>query len=326
MKVNPMVPIASTRKIAAAVIRRRRLRRSMGSGISIARSHFRYHRNMTRRSFLPAAGASALALARAAGAAPAPARKGRLKQAVTRGVFGRNKSLEECCKMAVEAGVKGFDLIGPQDWPTLKQYGLLPTMVPGGTSIPEGTNRLENHAKMVPLMREAIEKAASVGAPDVIALSGARKGLPDEKGIENSVIFFNQVKAIAEDKGVTVCLELLNSKVNHPDYQCDHTSWGVEVCKRVNSPRVKLLYDIYHMEIMEGDVIGTIRDNIKWIGHFHTGGVPGRHELDNTQELNWNAIAKAIADLNFEGYFAHEFTPTRDPITSLREAVETCTV
>ena len=187
---------------------------------------------MTRRSFLPAAGASALALAGAAGATPAAARKGRLKQAVTRGVFGGKKSLEECCKMAADLGVKGFDLIGPQDWPTLKQYGMLPTMVPGGTSIPEGTNRLENHAKMIPLMRTAIEQAASVSAPDVIALSGQRKGMSDEKGMENSVIFFNQVKAIAEDKGVTICLELLNSKVNHPDYQCDHTAWGVEVCKR----------------------------------------------------------------------------------------------
>src|SRR5438477_724811 len=169
---------------------------------------------MTRRSFLPAAGASALAIAGAAGATPAAARKGRLKQAVTRGVFGPkiSKDLEECCKMAAELGVKGFDLIGPQDWPTLKQFGMLPTMVPGGTSIPEGTNRIENHARMIPLMREAIEKAASAGAPDVIALSGARKGLPDEKGIENSVIFFNQLKALAEDKGVTICLELLNSK------------------------------------------------------------------------------------------------------------------
>jgi hydroxypyruvate isomerase len=263
-------------------------------------------------------------LAGAPGALPAAARKGRLKQAVTRGVFGPRKDLEECCKMAAELGVKGFDLIGPQDWPTLKKYGLLPTMVPGGTSIPEGTNRLENHAKMIPLMREAIEKAASVSAPDVIALSGTRKGMSDEKGIENTVIFLNQVKAIAEDKGVTVCLELLNSKVNHPDYQCDHTAWGVEVCKRVNSPRVKLLYDIYHMQIMEGDVIRTIKDNIKWLGHFHTGGVPGRHEIDDSQELNYRAVAKAIVEAGFTGWLAHEYNSPKDPRKALEEALDIC--
>ena len=277
---------------------------------------------MTRRTFLPAAGASALALAGAGGAAPGPIRKGRLKQGVTRGVFGRGMTFDQMCKMAVEIGVKGFDLIGPQDWPTLKQYGLLPTMATGSTSIAEGTNRLENHAKMVPLMREAIEKAASVNAPNVIALSGTRKGMPDEQGLDNSVKFFNQVKNVAEDKGVTICLELLNSKVNHPDYMCDHTAWGVDVCKNVNSPRVKLLYDIYHMQIMEGDIIRTIRQNIQYIGHFHTGGVPGRHELDGTQELNWHAIAKSIAALNYDGFVAHEFVPTRDPMASLAQAYD----
>ncbi len=281
---------------------------------------------MTRRSFLPAAGASALALAGAAGVRAAVERKGRLKQAVTRGVFGpkMSRDLEACCKMAADLGVKGFDLIGPQDWPTLKKYGLLPTMVPGGTSIKDGINRTENHEKMLPLTREAIEKAASAGAPDVIVLSGARKGLPDEKGIENSVIFLNQVKSVAEDKGVTVCLELLNSKVDHPDYQCDHTAWGVEVCKRVNSPRVKLLYDFYHMQIMEGDIIRTVRENIKWLGHFHTGGVPGRHEIDGSQELNYRAVAKAIVETGFTGWLAHEYNNPKDPRKALEEALEIC--
>ena len=281
---------------------------------------------MTRRSFLPAAGASALALGGAAGVRAAVERKGRLKQAVTRGVFGpkTSRDLEECCKMAADLGIKGFDLIGPQDWPTLKKYGLLPTMVPAGTSIKDGINRVENHATMLPLTREAIEKAASVGAPDVIVLSGARKGLPDEKGIENSVIYLNQVKALAEDKGVTICLELLNSKVDHPDYQCDHTVWGVEVCKRVNSPRVKLLYDIYHMQIMEGDVIRTIKENIKWLGHFHTGGVPGRHEIDGSQELNYRAVAKAIVESGFTGWLAHEYNNPKDPRKALEEALEIC--
>ena len=133
-------------------------------------------------------------------------------------------------------------------------------------------------------------------------------------------------KKIAEDAGVTINIELLNSKVDHKDYQCDHTAWGVDVCKRIASPRVKLLYDIYHMQIMEGDLIATIRENIQWIGHFHTGGVPGRHELDGTQEIQWDAVMRAIADAGFKGYVAHEFLPTADPLVSLRNAVDLCDV
>jgi hydroxypyruvate isomerase len=281
---------------------------------------------MTRRSFLPAAGASALAGGLAA-AAPAPARKGRLKQSVTRGVFGRGKSLEQMCKEAADLGVKGFDLIGPNDWPTLQKYGLMPTMVPDGTTIPVGINRVENHSKMVPACKETIDKTAAVNAPNVILLSGERRGLPDDQGIENSVKFFEQVKKYAEDKGVTLCLELLNSKVNHPDYQCDHVKWGVEVCKRVNSPRVKLLFDIYHMQIMDGDIIRNIKENIQWIGHFHTGGVPGRHEIDNnTQELNYRPVCQAIVEAGFTGWLAHEYSPVRDPLKSLEEALEICDV
>jgi hydroxypyruvate isomerase len=199
-------------------------------------------------------------------------------------------------------------------------------MVPSASSIRDGINRKENHARFDPGVRESIDQAAAAGAPNVILLSGERKGLPDDQGIENSVLFFNNIKKYAEDKGVTLCLELLNSKVNHPDYQCDRTRWGVEVCKRVNSPRVKLLYDIYHMQIMEGDVIRTIRANRDLIGHYHTGGVPGRHELDDSQEINWRAVCLAIADTGFTGYLAHEFEPTRDPLTSLREAVALCDV
>jgi hydroxypyruvate isomerase len=162
--------------------------------------------------------------------------------------------------------------------------------------------------------------------PNVITFSGNRKGQPDEEGKQNCITGLRRVKKIAEDNGVTVCMELLNSKVNHKDYQCDHTAWGVDVMKGVDSPRVKLLYDIYHMQIMEGDIIRTIRDNIQYIAHFHTGGVPGRHELDDTQELQWRTVAQAIADLNFQGFFAHEFVPTKDPMTSLKQAVQLCTV
>jgi hydroxypyruvate isomerase len=160
----------------------------------------------------------------------------------------------------------------------------------------------------------------------VITFSGNRQGMSDEEGKENCIVGLKRIAKFAEDKGVMVCMELLNSKVNHKDYQCDHTAWGVDVIRGVDSPRVKLLYDIYHMQIMEGDIIRTIHDNFQYIAHFHTGGVPGRHELDDTQELQWRTVAKAIADLNFQGFFAHEFQPTKDPIASLRQAVELCTV
>jgi hydroxypyruvate isomerase len=275
---------------------------------------------MTRRSFFPATAAAAAAVA------GPPQRNGRLKQAATRGCFGKGKSLDQICKEAAALGLKGVDLVGPADWPVLKKYGLVPTMAPGGSSIRDGINRTENHAGIEARCREAITQAAAAAVPNVILLSGERKGLPDEQGIENSVVFLNKVRSQAEDKGVTLCLELLNSKVNHPDYQCDRTWWGVEVCKRVNSPRVKLLYDIYHMQVMEGDIIATIRNNLQWIGHFHTAGVPGRHEIDETQELNYRPIAQAIVDLGFTGYFAHEYSPLKDPLASLDQAIRTCDV
>jgi hydroxypyruvate isomerase len=187
-------------------------------------------------------------------------------------------------------------------------------------------NRRENHDGIERQLREGIAQAAAAGAPNIITFSGNRRGLPDAEGIENSVAGLDRIKAFAQEKGVTVCLELLNSKIDHHDYQCDHTAWGAEVCRRVNSPRVKVLYDIYHMQIMEGDVIRTIRENIRWIGHFHTGGVPGRHEIDGGQELNYRAVAQAIADLDYQGFVSHEFLPVRDPLESLRQAVEICQV
>ncbi len=253
-------------------------------------------------------------------------RKGRLKQCVTRGVFGKGMSLEEQCRQAARLGCKGFDLIGPGDWPLLKKYSLVPTMAPppyGGT-IPDGINSKENHDRIEKTMNEIIDKSAAAGVPNVIALSGNRRALSDAEGAENCVLFLNKVKAHAEDKGVTICMELLNSKVNHKDYMCDHTAWGVDVCKRVNSPRVKLLYDIYHLQIMEGDIVRTIRDNIQWIGHFHTGGNPGRHEIDDTQELNYRFVAQAIAASGFQGYIAHEYSPAegRDAIASLEQAIQ----
>ena len=284
---------------------------------------------LARRQFLTRLG-GATAFWILSGAAPpvqAEPRKGRLKQAVCRGVFkGANLDLEGECREAARLGACGIDLVGPDAFPLLKKHGLIPTMVPGGSSIKAGINDKTNHSTIDPKMRAAIKAAAAAGAPNVIVLAGDRKGLTDEQGLENSVLFLNQIKGLAEDQGVTLCTELLNSKVNHPGYMCDHTAWGVELCKRVNSPRVKLLYDAYHMQIMEGDIIRTIRQNIQYIGHFHTAGNPGRHEFDETQELNYKGICQAIADTGFPGYLAHEYTPTKDPLGTLDKMMSICEV
>ncbi|HKW97189.1 MAG TPA: TIM barrel protein [Bryobacteraceae bacterium] len=275
---------------------------------------------MSRRSAIRSVAAGALA-AQSQSAAPL---KGRLKQSVARWCYSK-MSLDELCQAAARIGLKGVDLIDSKDWPTAQKYGLVPAMTPGAGTIADALNRTENHDQLEREFRENIEKAAKAGVPNVITFSGNRRGLADDIGLENCVTGLNRVKKIAEDKGVMICLELLNSKIDHHDYQCDHTAWGVEVIKRVDSPRVKLLYDIYHMQIMEGDIIRTIRENIRYIAHFHTGGVPGRHEIDATQELNYGAVAKAIVDLGFQGYFAHEFVPTaKDPMQSLEAAAKLC--
>ncbi len=281
---------------------------------------------MTRRSFIPAIAGSALLMQPGTASS---AGTGRLKQGVTTGVFrGSHMTLDDMCREAAKLQIYGFDLIKPQDWPTLKKYGLTPTMTPPpymGT-IPDGINQKENHDRLEKSTREIINLAAAAGCPNVITLAGSRRGMPDAEGAANSVLFLDKVKTQAEDKGVTICLELLNSKVDHKDYMCDHTAWGVAVMKQVNSPHVKLLYDIYHMQIMEGDVVRTIRDNIQYIAHFHTGGNPGRHEIDQTQELNYHVVAQAIADTGFTGVLSHEYTPVHDPLTSLAQAIQICTV
>ena len=251
---------------------------------------------MRRRDFLPVL-AAPLALAQTA---PPVQRKGRIKQGVTRGVFARDMSLEDCCREAARLGIKGFDLIGPADWPLLKKYGLMPSMYPqgpGGT-IPEALNRKENHeqARSVACARPSTKRRPAA-CPTSSPSPATASGMADAEGADNCVAFLNRVKAHAEDKGVTICMEYLNSKVNHKDYMFDHIAWGVDVMKRVNSPRVKILFDIYHAQIMDGDIVRNIRDNFQWIGHFHTGGNPGRHEIDETQELNYRFIAQAIADL-----------------------------
>lgn len=282
-----------------------------------------------RRDFLSILGIAGAAsiLNCTAPAAYAEVRKGRLKQGVCLGVFkGLKIDFDAQCREAARLGAVGIDLVGPDKFPTLKKYGLIPTMVSGGSGIKKGINDKTMHTEIDGKMREAINASAEAGAPNVIVLAGDRQGISDEQGLENCAIFLDNIKKLAEDKGVTICMELLNSKVNHAGYMCDHTAWGVDLCKRVNSPRFKLLYDIYHMQIMEGDVIRTIQQNIQYIGHFHTAGNPGRHEFDETQELNYVGICKAIADLNYQGVISHEYTPTKEPLEMLEKMMRICEV
>jgi hydroxypyruvate isomerase len=280
---------------------------------------------MRRRDFFPAVAASA-AIAQTSALSQTTAHKGRLKQCVTAGVFGRGANFEDTCREAARQGIVGYDLIGPKDWPMLKKYGLIPTMYPPGPggNIPDALNRKDLHEKLEQSMHAALDEAAANGVPNVITFSGNRKGMADAEGADNCVTFLNRVKAHAEDKGVTICMEYLNSKVNHKDYMFDHIAWGVDVMKRVNSPRVKILYDIYHAQIMDGDIVRNIRDHYQWIGHFHTGGNPDRHEIDDSQELNYHFIAKAIADLGYTGYVAHEYSPApgHDASASLTQAMK----
>jgi hydroxypyruvate isomerase len=252
--------------------------------------------------------------------------KGRLKQSVSRWPY-QKIPLPEFCRALVEMGLPAIDLLEEADWAVARDHGLVCSMgYAGGGSIKDGLNVVANHEAIVRNFERTIPRAAAMRVPNVITFFGNRQGMSDEQATANCIAGLNRVKRIAENEGVTICVELLNSKVNHPDYQGDRTSFGAAIVKAVASSRVKLLYDIYHMQIMEGDVIRTIRDNRDLIGHYHTGGVPGRHELDDTQELNWPAICRAIIDTGYRGYLAHEFVPTRDPLTSLREAVALCDV
>ena len=253
-------------------------------------------------------------------------RKGNVRQSVSRWCY-QKIPLDKLCAYAAAIGLKGVDLLNPDEFGVPARYGLVCAMgYAGGGEIESAMNRLENHARIEAGFRKFIPLAVKAGVVNVITFSGNRKGMSDEEGAKNTIAGLNRVKKIAEDHGVTICIELLNSKVDHHDYMCDHTAWGVQVVQAVNSPRVKLLYDIYHMQIMEGDLVRTIQKNINWIGHFHTGGVPGRHELDATQEVQWDGVMRGIAATGFRGYVAHEFVPARDPLTSLRQAVDLCDV
>ena len=253
-------------------------------------------------------------------------KNGRLKQSVSRWCYNKIP-LPEFAKAVKEIGVPAIDLLNEDEWAVVADHGLVCSMGSGaGGTIADGLNNRANHDAIVKRLEETLPRAAKMKVPNLITFFGNRKGMADQEGLDNCIVGLNRIKPIAESTGVTVALEVLNSKVDHKDYLGDRSAYGFQVIKAVGSPKVKVLYDIYHMQIMEGDVIRTIRDNHPLICHYHTGGVPGRNELDETQELQWRTVAKAIVDTGFTGYFAHEFVPRRDPLTSLREAVALCDV
>lgn len=298
---------------------------------------------MKRRDFL-AGSAGALALLQAGTwpglAQAAPAKAGRLKQSVARWCFD-SIPMELFCQALQEMGITGMDLVAPADWDMCKRYGITPCMVLGGGGrfepVPAGSKRrygpafgwdkLEHHATLLKNLELVAGVTGKAKLPNIIGLFGDREGLSDDEGIHNCVVGLKQAVPILEKNNVRMCIEVLNSLVDHPDYIGNHTLFGVEVCKQVGSEQVKLVYDAYHMQIMEGNLISTIRDNIDYIAHIHLAGVPGRHEIDDSQEVNWHAVAKAIADLYFKGYVAHEWIPTgKDPLVALRKAVKILTV
>lgn len=245
--------------------------------------------------------------------------------------------LEELCSAAREFGISSIDLVMPSDMPVLARHGLTCAMIsfpvgktPGGIEvgcIEKAFNRLEHHDTLVEIYEPHLRAAAAAGAKQVICFSGNRDGLSEEEGLRNCAIGLRRLLPLAEELGLTLCMELLNSKVDHPDYQCDHSAWGVRLCEILDSPLFGLLYDIYHMQIMEGDVIRTIRENHRHFTHYHTGGCPGRNEIDDGQELNYPAIMRAIADTGYQGYVGQEFIPLREnPLASLRQAIGICSV
>jgi hydroxypyruvate isomerase len=282
-----------------------------------------------RRSVMKAAGLGAMAAVTRptewVRAEEATKVRSHIKQSVCRGCYAKIP-LEKLAAEAKRIGYKSIELLLPEEVKVVKSHGLTCAMLKGVCKIPDCLNRTENHAQVERKLHDYIEFAADNGLPNVICFSGNRRGMSDDEGLANCAAGLKRIVGFAERKKVTICMELLNSKVNHKDYMCDHTKWGVELVKQVGSPRFKLLYDIYHMQIMEGDVIRTIRDNKEYIAHFHTGGNPGRHEIDETQELNYAAIVRAILDTGYEGYLGQEFTPVRDPMTSLAQAFRICDV
>jgi hydroxypyruvate isomerase len=285
---------------------------------------------LDRRSVMKVAGAGALAamsrpLARIEAAEPAKA-DSHLNQSVCRWCY-KDIPLEKLAEESKRIGYKSVELLTPEDFKKVQPLGLTCAVLSGSCTIPDGWNQKKNHKRLVKSVSEHIEFAADNNLRNVIFFSGNRRGMSDEEGLANCAEGIKQVAGLAEKKKVTLIMELLNSKVDHKDYMCDRTPWGVKLVKQVGSPRFKLLYDIYHMQIMEGDVIRTIKDNHDYIGHYHTGGNPGRHEIDETQELNYPAIVKAIMDTGYDGYLGQEYIPARpDALASLAQGYRICNV
>jgi hydroxypyruvate isomerase len=250
-----------------------------------------------------------------------------IKQSIAWWCYARGEMTpEQLVRTAAEIGYSGAELVPPEHWQLVRDHGLIVNAVVGHASIAEGLNRREHHDRIEREILGNLRQAERWGIPTLLCFSGNRAGLDDQQGAEVAAEGLRRVARAAEEAGVTLVLELLNSKVNHADYQADHTAWGVQVCGMVGSPRVKLLYDIYHMQIMEGDVIRTIQEHNQWFGHYHTAGNPGRHEIDDSQELCYPAIVRAIAATGYDRFQGQEFIPTRGTAETLREAFAICSV
>lgn len=287
--------------------------------------------NISRRNFGIAAASTVAAgvaisntLPSAAAAGPVDAKKGKLNQSVCKWCYNK-LSLEEMCQEAVKLGLVGIDLLEPKDFPTLKKHGLVCTMV-SSHPLTDGLCDEKYHEASIAKINEMIEATSAAGYRNVICFSGNARGIDRKTGLKNCAAALKKIVGVAEKKNVILNMELLNSRVDHADYMCDNSAWGIELCKEVGSNNFKLLYDIYHMQIMEGDIIRSIQKNHQYFGHYHTGGNPGRHELNQDQEIYYPAIARAIAATGFDGYYAHEFIPAGDPITGLTDAVKQCIV
>ncbi|HKF37986.1 MAG TPA: TIM barrel protein [Ktedonobacteraceae bacterium] len=251
----------------------------------------------------------------------------RIKQSVSWWCFAQGElSPQALVRAAADIGYDGIELVDEAYWPLIRAHGLSIVCTNAGLPVEQGWNRREHHAQLEQKTRAALHLAEQWSIPTMIVFSGNRRGLSDQAGIEIMAEGLARVAQEASDADVTLAIELLNSKVDHPDYQCDHTAWGVEVCRLVNSPRVKLLYDIYHMQIMEGDIIRTIREYHPYFAHYHTAGNPGRHEIDETQEINYVPIVRALLETGYTGYLGQEFLPLGDPIASLKQAFDLCNI
>jgi hydroxypyruvate isomerase len=291
-----------------------------------------YENSWNRRSVLQAiAGAAVTGLTLPSGLpAWATELKGRIKQSVCLWCYGsfmkkENMDLDQFAAACAKLGLKSIELTGPDQWPTLKKHGLICAITPSH-GITKGLNRIENHDECLAKVRKSIDDTAAAGFPNVITFSGNREGMDDAEGLKNCVIGLKKVAGYAEEKKITVCLEYLNS-IDHKDYMADRTKWCVEVVQQVGSPRVKVLYDIYHAGMMKEDPLGDIQKHHECWGHYHTGGVPGRHEIDETQTLDYASLMRAIVESGYQGYVGQEFVPRRpDALKSLEQAVQICDV